>query len=43
MRLVGSDELEDVAIGAAILGAGGGGDPYVGTLLARAAIYNHLL
>lgn len=41
MRLVGADELEDVAIGAAILGAGGGGDPYVGTLLARAAIEEH--
>lgn len=41
MRVVGADELEDVAIGAAILGAGGGGDPYVGALLARGAIEEH--
>ena len=38
MRQVGERELEEIAIGAAILGTGGGGDPYVGALLAREAI-----
>lgn len=38
MRLIGEAELEDVAVGAAILGTGGGGDPYVGKLLAQAAV-----
>ena len=32
------DDLEDLAQGAAFLGTGGGGDPYVGMLLARHAI-----
>jgi DUF917 family protein len=31
-------DLDDLAVGAAILGTGGGGNPYVGKLLARAAI-----
>jgi len=30
--------IEDIAIGAAFLGTGGGGDPYIGTLLCREAI-----
>lgn len=38
MRLLGKDEVEDIAIGAAILGTGGGGDPYVGKLMAIDAI-----
>lgn len=38
MRLLGEVELEDIAVGAAILGTGGGGDPYIGKLLARQAI-----
>jgi DUF917 family protein len=38
LRLVGEIELEDIAIGAAILGTGGGGDPYVGKLLAQEAV-----
>src|SRR3954451_17378678 len=37
-RLVGEDDLEDLARGAAVLGTGGGGNPYVGKLLAQAAI-----
>ena len=37
MKLVGED-LVHLATGAAFLGAGGGGDPYLGRLLARAAI-----
>lgn len=38
MRELGVEQLEDLARGAAILGTGGGGDPYVGMLLARSAI-----
>ena len=41
MRLVAERELTDLARGAAILGTGGGGDPYVGELLARQAIREH--
>lgn len=41
MRLVDESALEDLARGAAILGTGGGGDPYVGKLLARAALREH--
>ena len=41
MRLVGEDNLDDLAIGAAILGTGGGGNPYIGTLLAKQAIREH--
>lgn len=35
---VGTDELEDIALGATILGTGGGGDPHVGKLVANQAI-----
>jgi DUF917 family protein len=38
LRLIGEAELEDIAVGAAILGTGGGGNPYVGKLLALQAI-----
>ena len=38
MREIGLDDLDDLAAGAAILGTGGGGDPYIGKLMARAAI-----
>jgi uncharacterized protein len=37
-RLVGEQDLEDLARGAAVLGTGGGGNPYIGKLLARHAI-----
>jgi hypothetical protein len=30
--------LDDIALGAAVLGTGGGGDPYIGKLMAKAAI-----
>jgi uncharacterized protein len=33
--------LDDIAVGAAILGTGGGGSPYVGRLVAREAIRRH--
>ncbi|MDT7797765.1 MAG: uncharacterized protein QOI78_1198 [Actinomycetota bacterium] len=35
------DDLPDLARGAAVLGTGGGGDPYVGRLLVREAIRAH--
>ncbi|MFC9841031.1 DUF917 domain-containing protein [Rhodococcus sp. NPDC127530] len=41
MRYIDEAALDDIALGATILGAGGGGDPYVGTLLAREQIRTH--
>lgn len=38
MREIGIQEIEDIALGAALLGAGGGGDPYIGKLTAIAAV-----
>jgi DUF917 family protein len=38
MRNIELADLEDIALGAAVLGAGGGGDPYVGKLMAQAAL-----
>ena len=38
MRLITTADLDDIAFGAAVLGTGGGGDPYIGKLLARTAI-----
>jgi len=38
LRTVDADDLEDIAIGGAILGTGGGGDPYIGKLMAQQAI-----
>lgn len=38
---IGLDALGDLAVGATILGTGGGGDPYVGELMARRAIETH--
>ncbi len=38
MREIGLEELKDLAIGATLLGTGGGGDPYIGRLMAEAAI-----
>ena len=38
MRKLGIPEIEDIARGAALLGAGGGGDPYLGKLVAIVAI-----
>jgi DUF917 family protein len=35
---VGVEDIKSLAIGAAILGAGGGGDPYVGMMMAMKAI-----
>ena len=41
MRELDVAELDDLARGAGILGTGGGGDPYLGKLLAEAAIARH--
>ena len=38
MRKIGIKEIEDIALGAALLGAGGGGDSYVGKLVAIGAV-----
>ena len=38
LRKIGIPEIEDIALGAALLGAGGGGDPYVGKLVAIGAV-----
>lgn len=37
-RIIYEDDLEDISRGAAVLGTGGGGNPYVGKLLAQRAI-----
>lgn len=41
MREIDVSDLDDLARGAGILGTGGGGDPYLGKLLAEAAIARH--
>src|SRR6202453_4768321 len=41
IRLVGVADLDDIATGGAILGTGGGGDPYIGKLMAQQAIRRH--
>ncbi len=38
---IGLEHVEDLACGAAILGTGGGGDPYIGSLMLRQAIRDH--
>ena len=38
MRKLYKSDIEDIALGAALLGAGGGGDPYIGKLVAMGAI-----
>ncbi len=38
LRKIGIPEIEDIALGAALLGAGGGGDPYIGKLVAIGAV-----
>ncbi|GGV56584.1 hypothetical protein GCM10010277_58020 [Streptomyces longisporoflavus] len=41
MREITLGNLDDIARGSGILGTGGGGDPYIGKLLAREAIRSH--
>jgi uncharacterized protein len=38
MRMLDIKQIEDIALGAAVLGTGGGGDPYIGKLMATHAI-----
>ena len=38
MRKLDAQVIEDIAVGAAVLGTGGGGDPYVGMLMALQAV-----
>lgn len=38
MRLLDAQAIEDLAVGATILGTGGGGDPYIGKLMALDAV-----
>lgn len=41
MMLIDVKDMEAVAIGSAVYGTGGGGDPYIGKLLAQQAIREH--
>ncbi|WP_419909755.1 DUF917 domain-containing protein [Candidatus Poriferisodalis sp.] len=41
MRELTLDDIDDLALGATLLGTGGGGDPYVGKLLVSQAIADH--
>jgi DUF917 family protein len=34
MSILSLDSINDLALGAAVLGTGGGGDPYLGRLMA---------
>lgn len=38
MRKIGIAEIENIALGASLLGSGGGGDPYIGKLVAISAV-----
>ncbi|MGE7837458.1 DUF917 domain-containing protein [Viridibacillus arvi] len=38
MRYIDEEAIEKIALGAAVLGTGGGGDPYIGKLIAKEAI-----
>jgi uncharacterized protein len=41
VRRIGEGQLDDLAVGAAVLGTGGGGNPYLGALLTKQAIREH--
>ena len=41
IRKITVEDMEDIATGGAVLGTGGGGDPYVGKLMAQQAIRQH--
>jgi DUF917 family protein len=41
MREIHAEDMHAVALGAAVLGTGGGGDPYIGKLMAMQAIRAH--
>lgn len=41
MRTIGLDDIDDLALGATLLGTGGGGDAYIAKLMVRQAIQEH--
>ena len=41
MRELTLDELDDMVLGATLLGTGGGGDPYIARLMVRQAMEDH--
>lgn len=41
MRELGIQEVEDIAMGAAVMASGGGGNPYVGILIAKQCVAEH--
>ncbi|MGX2947061.1 DUF917 domain-containing protein [Enterococcus alishanensis] len=41
MRYLNEKAVENIAVGAAFLGTGGGGDPYIGKMMALSAIKQH--
>ncbi|HVA93061.1 MAG TPA: DUF917 domain-containing protein [Chloroflexota bacterium] len=41
MQHIGPERMDDLALGAAVLGTGGGGDPHIGKLTAIAAMRQH--
>jgi|FLYL01.1.fsa_nt_gi DUF917 family protein len=41
MRVMHPEDMHDLAVGAAVLGTGGGGDPYIGKLMAMQAMRRH--
>lgn len=41
MRIIDEQAVENIALGAAVLGTGGGGDPYIGMLMARKAVRDY--
>ncbi len=41
MRTIGLDDIDDLALGATLLGTGGGGDPYIAKLMVKQAIEEH--
>jgi DUF917 family protein len=40
-RLIRAEDMEQIALGAAVLGTGGGGNPYIGKLMAMEALRRH--
>lgn len=40
-RFITEDDIDEMALGAAVLGTGGGGDPYIGALIAKRLIRTH--
>lgn len=41
MKWLNEDDIENIAVGAAVLGTGGGGDPYIGKMMALSAIQKY--